>query len=49
MILSSILVESPKEIDAQSSDNFVNMNDTDSGVQLELTTALRQEFLNIRN
>ena len=26
--------ESPKEIDAQSSDNFVNMNDTDSGVQL---------------
>ena len=36
--------ESPKEIDAQSSDNFVNMNDTDSGVQLELTTALRQEF-----
>ena len=36
--------ESPKEINAQSDDNFVNKNDTDSGVQLELTTAQREEF-----
>lgn len=36
--------ESPKELNAQSDDNFVNKNDTDSGVQLELTTAQREEF-----
>lgn len=36
--------ESPKRINAQSEDNFVNKNDTDSGVQLELTTAQRKEF-----
>lgn len=36
--------ESPENIDAQSSDNFVNKNESNSDVQLELTTALRKGF-----
>ncbi|MBL7572777.1 poly-gamma-glutamate hydrolase family protein [Staphylococcus saccharolyticus] len=36
--------ESPENIDTQSSDNFVNKNESNSDVQLELTTALRKEF-----
>lgn len=36
--------ESPTEIDAKSSKNFVNDNESDSGVQLELTTRLRKQF-----
>lgn len=36
--------KSPNEIDAKSSKNFVNENENDSGVQLELTTKQREQF-----
>ncbi|MCH1591282.1 poly-gamma-glutamate hydrolase family protein, partial [Staphylococcus epidermidis] len=36
--------ESPNKIDAKSSDNIANKNESNSGVQLELTTALRKQF-----
>ena len=39
--------ESPNEIDAKSSKNFVNENENDSGVQLELTTKQREQFSKI--
>ena len=41
--------ESPNKIDAKSSDNIANKNESNSGVQLELTTALRKQFSNIIN